>query len=209
MMQIQRLHRIAAAENSTMAISPPTDIVQDVINAADPSQLEVAQAKLKAGVAVAQAQRLSGTDNGFDANMIRDHAKATTRKASADGKDIPAPYRKFEAMVLQNFIKSMMPDSEELYGKGSAGEIWKGMMAEQIGDEMSKGRGIGIAAQLASHGTTALKGSDKDKEKDSVHALSERKQMASQTVDRFEMQSLDKLLPGSTSESDDKKKTRV
>ncbi len=57
-------------------------------------------------------------------------------------------YRKFEAMVLQNFVKSMLPaDSEDVHGKGTAGEIW-GMMAEQIGDVISRAGGIGIAASL-------------------------------------------------------------
>ncbi len=62
---------------------------------------------------------------------------------------MPETYRKFEAMVLQNFIKNMLPsDSEEVYGKGATGDIWKGMMAEQLGNEISKGDGIGIAKQL-------------------------------------------------------------
>ena len=42
-----------------MSISPPTDIGLDVLNNADPAVLEVAQAKLKAGQATAEAQRLA------------------------------------------------------------------------------------------------------------------------------------------------------
>jgi Rod binding domain-containing protein len=58
-------------------------------------------------------------------------------------------YQKFEAMILQSFIGDMLPtDSEQLYGKGTAGEIWKGMMAEQLGAVLSKGGGIGIAARM-------------------------------------------------------------
>lgn len=58
-------------------------------------------------------------------------------------------YRQFEAMILQKFIGSMLPqDSEELYGKGTAGEIWKGMMAEQLGAVLAKGGGIGIADRM-------------------------------------------------------------
>ena len=48
----------------------------------------------------------------------------------AEAKKIPESYRKFEAMVLQNFLKYMMPnDSEDVYGKGMAGDIWKSMSA--------------------------------------------------------------------------------
>jgi Rod binding domain-containing protein len=43
----------------------------------------------------------------------------------------------------------MMPkDSEAVYGKGSAGDFWKGMMAEQMADSVSKHGGIGIAQQV-------------------------------------------------------------
>ncbi|MNT59565.1 chemotactic signal-response protein CheL [compost metagenome] len=53
-------------------------------------------------------------------------------------------------MILQNFVKSMLPnDSENVFGKGTSGDIWKSMMAEQIGDVISKSGGIGIADQLA------------------------------------------------------------
>jgi Rod binding domain-containing protein len=54
-------------------------------------------------------------------------------------------------MVLQNFVKSMLPsESEDVYGKGATGDIWKGMMAEQLGNVMAKGDGIGIAKQMYS-----------------------------------------------------------
>jgi Rod binding domain-containing protein len=54
-------------------------------------------------------------------------------------------------MVLQNFVKSMLPnDAENIFGKGATGDIWKGMMAEQLGNVMSEGGGIGIAKQMYS-----------------------------------------------------------
>jgi Rod binding domain-containing protein len=181
-----------------MAINPPTDIIQDVINAADPAQVEVAQAKLKAGIAVAEARKLNSSDAGFDSNIIRDHIR-TTANRSVNDKEIPEPYRKFEAMVLQNFIKTMLPDSEEVYGKGSSGEIWKSMMAEQMGNEMSKGRGIGIAEQLASRQAQRTPEVEKAE-------LSERQSMTTQSIQRFELKALDELLPGSFGEDDKKKR---
>ncbi len=39
-----------------------------------------------------------------------------------------------------------------MYGKGNAGGIWKSMLAEQIGTQIAKAGGIGIAKMLnASH----------------------------------------------------------
>jgi hypothetical protein len=43
----------------------------------------------------------------------------------------------------------MLPkDAENTYGKGSAGSIWKSMMAEQIGAQLSRAGGIGIAKHI-------------------------------------------------------------
>jgi flagellar protein FlgJ len=70
---------------------------------------------------------------------------------SAKTAEMPQEYRKFEASVLSTFVNSMLPsDSEQVYGKGSAGEFWKSMMAEQVADSMSKNGGIGIAEQMYS-----------------------------------------------------------
>ena len=61
-----------------------------------------------------------------------------------------AVYRKFEAFVLQMFVELMLPkDATNVFGKGTAGTIWRSMLAEQISNEMAKGNGVGIAKQLA------------------------------------------------------------
>ncbi|MBX9456656.1 MAG: rod-binding protein [Rhizobium sp.] len=179
-----------------MAISPPSDIVLDVLNNADPSRLEVAQAQLKAGQATAEARRLASTDASFDAALRKDPVSNTHKlKHRLDGiekKEVPETYRKFEAMVLQNFIKTMLPDSDEVYGKGASGEIWKGMMAEKIAEEIAKEGGIGIADKLLDHGATSLK--DKAAKADANRA--DRMHMATQIIDEKQLEALDKLLPG-------------
>jgi Rod binding domain-containing protein len=59
------------------------------------------------------------------------------------------------------FVESMLPkDAEQVFGKGSAGNIWRSMMAEQIGNEMAKGKGIGIAQQLAKSRAVATPGTE-------------------------------------------------
>lgn len=136
-----------------MAISPPSDLVLDVVRAADPASVQEAQAQLRSNRASFEATSLADAGGGFGAAvsiLSRNSAGSAMPTAVSGGdKAIPETYRKFEAMVLQNFVKSMLPaDSEEIYGKGTAGEIWRGMMAEQIGDVISKGGGIGIAESL-------------------------------------------------------------
>jgi hypothetical protein len=138
-----------------VAISPPSDLVLDVVRAADPAQVQEAQAKLKSNRASFEATSLAEAGAGFQAavgilNRDTVAAKPADGVSAVGGKAVPEHLRKFETMVLQNFVKSMLPaESEELYGKGTAGEMWRGMMADQLGEAISKGRGIGIAESLA------------------------------------------------------------
>ncbi len=136
-----------------MAISPPSDLVLDVVKAANPAEVQAAQAKLAANRAAFAATSLAENGNGFGAtvdalNTASTQAGLTNANTHVAGTKVPQAYRKFESMVLQNFVKNMLPSSETLYGKGSAGEIWKGMMAEQLGDAISKSGGVGIAEKM-------------------------------------------------------------
>lgn len=144
-----------------MAISPPSDIVMDVVNAADPTRVQEAQEKLRTQTATLAAARLTRQEQGFATDVAsldktvgmrldRTNAPHTidTKTVSSESQT-PETYRKFEAMVLQNFLKYMMPeDSEDVYGKGMAGDIWKSMSAEQIANSIAKRGGIGIADHM-------------------------------------------------------------
>jgi Rod binding domain-containing protein len=45
----------------------------------------------------------------------------------------------------------MLPkNATNVYGKGTAGEVWRSMLAERIGEELAKSGEIGIADRLAS-----------------------------------------------------------
>ncbi|MCV9998721.1 rod-binding protein [Pararhizobium sp. YC-54] len=146
-----------------MAISPPSDLVMDVVRAADPAEVQEAQARLKANRAAFQATSLAENGNGFANTVAVLNQDSPTNSLGditnrAEAKKIPESYRKFEAMVLQNFVKSMLPsESEEVYGKGTSGDMWKSMMAEQIGNVMAQGDGIGIAERMV---TDRIVGSD-------------------------------------------------
>jgi len=142
-----------------MIVTATPDLVLDVLEAADPVAQRAATAKLDA---------LKPSDADFAATMEAEVGKA---KAAADRSvttmsdarmDAGAPvqvikapasgevYRKFEAFILQTFVETMLPkDSEEVFGKGTAGSVWKSMLAEQLGSQLAKGKGIGIARQLA------------------------------------------------------------
>ncbi len=181
-----------------MAITPPSDIVLDVLNAADPARLETAQAKLNSTRAVHAARELASTDKSFDATLTR--TGLVNRAAGLDNinhhvakKDVPEHYRKFESMVLQSFVKTMLPEeSEAIFGKGVAGEMWRGMMAEQLGEALAKGGGIGIAETLARGGKTTMQ----DKKGHVTFRDDQTVNIASQVMTETQMTALDKLLPG-------------
>lgn len=140
-----------------MAISPPSDLVMDVVRAADPTQVQAAQEKLKANRAAFRASSLADAGKGFAsvlgaANSAEfDAGVSRAGAAKVDPADVPKVYRDYEAVFLQNFVKSMMPDdTEDVYGKGLAGDMWKSMSAEHIGQAIADSGGIGIAEQMYS-----------------------------------------------------------
>lgn len=145
-----------------MIVTATPDLVLDVLEAADPVTQRAATAKL-------DALKSSGAD--FAATMDAEAGKAAAAAADQSAAEVaeaqsgvvngppvhvikkPASgevYRKFEAFILQTFVETMLPkDSEEVFGKGTAGSVWKSMLAEQLGNQLAKGKGIGIARQLA------------------------------------------------------------
>lgn len=145
-----------------MIVTATPDLVLDVLDAADPVTQRAATAKLNA---------LKSSDTDFATTMDAEVGKAVAAAADqsatrisdtqppavngAPVKVIKAPasgeaYRKFEAFILQTFVETMLPkESEEVFGKGTAGGVWKSMLAEQLGNQLAKGNGIGIAKQLA------------------------------------------------------------
>jgi len=147
-----------------LAINPPSDIVLDVARAADPLRLHEAALKLSGAVdgdgagfgnlmdgleaagnrpTLLSAPGLAGlrTDFGPKGQQV-DRDEAISGPAMK-------PYREFEAFVLQSFIQSMLPtDADGVFGRGTAGEMWKAMLAEQLGKQLARGGGIGIAAKV-------------------------------------------------------------
>jgi peptidoglycan hydrolase FlgJ len=117
-----------------------TDIVSDVVNAADPSKLTTSIAKL--GGDPAGVDTASLVLNASDSDAAAGSAKAVNPKAKA--------YQQFEASVLRNFVEEMLPKAtENVYGEGTAGNIWRSMQADFMSQELAKSGGIGIAATLA------------------------------------------------------------
>ena len=139
-----------------MSISPPSDIVLDVARAADPTRYSQAAARLT---------RAQPSTDAF-AEFLGDLPEAATTASGAavvpralqvsgpPPQKAPAnaaeAYQNFEAMTLSTMIEASMPESQTaVFGSGTAGSVWKSMLAEQLGAQMAKRGGIGLATQLA------------------------------------------------------------
>jgi flagellar protein FlgJ len=71
----------------------------------------------------------------------------------------PAPYVQFEAFVLQSFVQTMLPkDASAVFGEGTAGDIWKSMLAEKMALQIAESGGIGIAKMLAAKNASLASG---------------------------------------------------
>lgn len=128
-----------------MAVSPPSDIVLDVANAVDTTELAEARTRL---VNASAARRAEGAFSLAETTAAADVRQAASAKAQPTGRD-KASFVKFEAMVLRNFVEAMLPKSAEtVYGKGLAGDMWKSMLAEQVANVVAERGGVGIANRV-------------------------------------------------------------
>ena len=139
-----------------MSISPPSDIVLGVANAADPQRQRAAIERLA---------RAAGEGATYKDSILTDTAKSVAKSAAAlppgtvstalassraRAAASPKAYEKFEAFFLQTFVESILPeDADSLFGSGPAGKIWKSMLAEQLANELARSAAFGIAEQIA------------------------------------------------------------
>ena len=130
-----------------MAITPPSDIVLDVTRAADPEKYRAAVERLARLRATAEAAAPQATTFNVatpPAGLALDVGAGAQPRRRLDA------YGQFEAFVLQSFLQSMLPqNATNVFGKGSAGEFWRSMLAERMGEELARSGQVGIARRLA------------------------------------------------------------
>lgn len=114
------------AGSALVALADP----MPVIDPAPSAPFDLHRARLRLQNETALAGRVDGV-----AAVAGDHRSRTLES--------------FEAMVLGTFIGSMLPQGADgVYGSGTAGDVWKSMLSDQLGKQMAKAGGIGIADSL-------------------------------------------------------------
>lgn len=150
-----------------MAIDPSTDIVLDVIKAADPQRAAASAQRLYA-LANAQAPAPADFASALDQSaptpapnraLGLNAANARSRLASAAPAATSQSARaatEFEALLLNGFVSEMLPkQSSAVFGQGLSGDMWKSMLADQVSRQIAKSGALGIGKRLfANHPLT-------------------------------------------------------
>ena len=147
-----------------MSIKPPSDIVLDVARNADADIAATATRRLEA-LASTQATDLPSfgvTLQGVGPRPAREAAatlagvKLAPRPQSAAHMGMARERevaQQFEATVLSAFINDAMPkNASAYYGQGTAGDIWKSMLSDQIAHQLAKSGSLGLARRLFARG---------------------------------------------------------
>ena len=146
-----------------MAISIPSDLVLDVVNAADPVERQMAAQRLgsasRSAMQVASATGAvpdlgSGTE---PASFEKHYASAgkpavlsdagISRYSKGIAKEQNPVSEKFVALMLHEMLETMLPrDTEGIYGEGLSGDMWRSMLSEQVSNQMAKSDKLDLAS---------------------------------------------------------------
>ena len=103
----------------------------------DPAALAASIAERRAG---ASSETLA-TEHVAGVNA----ADAAKLKAESAGQQ-------FEAMFLRQMLEEFMPkDSQTNFGGGTAGTVWRSMLADSMATTMSKSGSMGLAHLIVAH----------------------------------------------------------
>ncbi|MBU3890003.1 flagellar biosynthesis protein FlgJ [Methylosinus sporium] len=141
-----------------MSIFPATDLVTEVAKAAEPARRNAAVARLSEisnatpnsvdGFATLVADRRDASSTATPTITARPVMIDAAATASRDIRSADAT-QKFEAFIIQSSLEAILPKSEGgFFGRGTAGDVWRSMIAEQIGDQIAKAGGLGLRKLL-------------------------------------------------------------
>jgi peptidoglycan hydrolase FlgJ len=145
-----------------MAIKPSSDIVLDVLKAADPVRAQAATQRLSA-LGVAGVNEADDFAKALDAAAQPSEAAADIVPSAANMRDrlsllssdtareqkAAKTQIEFEASILKTFVDAILPkDETDVYGQGTAGDVWKSMLADQIAKQIAKSGAFGVSKRL-------------------------------------------------------------
>jgi len=141
-----------------MAFNPRSDVILEVLKAADPARASLAAERLNAlgganaagGDFAADLDRAASAAPAPGAVQADGLADARSRlSAMPDATDKAARAKvEFEATLLNSFVGELLPKDTSVFGEGSAGDMWRSMLSEQISKQIAKSGALGLSRRL-------------------------------------------------------------
>jgi hypothetical protein len=140
-----------------MSINPASDIVLDVARAADPSKALAATERLsRIGSAPLAAEGFAGLVAPTEPSegALRSQIGAMSGKSASTARvpmgDDAKAYKGLEELVLQRLVEAMLPKEDSgVFGSGTAGDVWRSMLSEQLAKQLGKSVNLGLAKTTA------------------------------------------------------------
>ncbi len=164
-----------------MAIDPPSDIVLDVVKAADPARAAAATQRLNALASAGAAETADFSETLAQtarpqlaapppiAGLADARSRFVDATFAANEKAAKAEVD-FEAVLLNGFVNEMLPkDAPATFGQGLAGDMWKSMLADQVSRQIAKSGALGISRRLfAAHPLSSAESLEKAARRDAA-----------------------------------------
>jgi len=141
-----------------MAFNPRSDVILEVLKAADPARASLAAERLSAlaganapgGDFAADLDRAALAPPAPGAFQAEGLADARSRlSAMPDATDKAARAKvEFEATLLNSFVGELLPKGTSVFGEGTAGDMWRSMLSEQISKQIAKSGALGLSRRL-------------------------------------------------------------
>lgn len=124
-----------------MAVTLPSDLVADVMMAADPARLARATARLS-GDSPAAAPTFDRMVAKLDQSRTHDDTRANP--------GAPGALAGLEQFVVKSFIETILPDEESgTFGNGPSAGVWRSVMADGLAQSYVAGGGLGLAEHFS------------------------------------------------------------
>ena len=142
-----------------MTFNPRSDVILEVLNAADPVRASLAAERLNAlassnapsGDFAASLAKAAAPAPAASPLPVEGLADARSRLAAIPDTTDKAARAKveFEATLLNSFVGELLPkDAPGVFGEGSAGDMWRSMLSEQISKQIAKSGALGLSRRL-------------------------------------------------------------
>jgi peptidoglycan hydrolase FlgJ len=137
-----------------VSINPVSDIVLDVARSADPFKSRVAAEKLSRGNVKRQAASSdfshllvsTSTMPQISGNSLGEHGTESSNIKPQNAR--VKAYKGLEQLVLKNLLENMLPkESGTFFGTGTAGDIWRSFLADQLATQVGKTVNLGLDRQ--------------------------------------------------------------